>query len=139
MHLILIFPSRKKNAVCNSLSGVRKVFIICVNCRAQQTDPNDHLAEYYLALQFAYGCQVGEAMSHVKMALNLRAEHVPSLHLLILLLSAQKQYAEALHLVAAALEEYPDNLNLLYVKAHIELQSQGGEVRFILLFVRHDN
>ncbi|PNF24650.1 hypothetical protein B7P43_G18222 [Cryptotermes secundus] len=66
-------------------------------------------------------------MSHVKMALNLRAEHVPSLHLLILLLSAQKQHAEALQLVEAALEEYPDNLNLLYVKAHIELQSQGGE------------
>ncbi|XP_069687732.1 tetratricopeptide repeat protein 7B-like isoform X2 [Periplaneta americana] len=95
--------------------------------KAQQTDPNDHLAEYYLALQFAYGCQVGEAMSHVKMALNLRAEHVPSLHLLILLLSAQKQHAEALQLVEAALEEYPDNLNLLYVKAHLELHSIGGE------------
>lgn len=108
-------------------------------CRAQQTDPNDHLAEYYLALQFAYGCQVGEAMSHLKMALNLRAEHVPSLHLLILLLSAQKQHAEALQLVEAALEEYPDNLNLLYVKAHIELQSQGGEVSFILLFLRYES
>ncbi|XP_021924008.1 tetratricopeptide repeat protein 7B isoform X2 [Zootermopsis nevadensis] len=96
--------------------------------KAQQSDPNDHLAEYYLALQFAYGCQVGEAMSHVKMALNLRAEHVPSLYLLILLLSAQKQHAEALQLVEAALEEYPDNLNLFYVKAHLELQSQGGEL-----------
>jgi hypothetical protein len=74
-------------------------------------------------------------MNHVKMALNLRAEHVPSLHLLILLLSAQKQHAEALQLVEAALEEYPDNLNLLYVKAHLELQSQGGEVGSLLLFV----
>ncbi|PSN31945.1 Tetratricopeptide repeat protein 7B [Blattella germanica] len=65
-----------------------------------QVNPNDHLAEYYLGLQFAQGCQVTEAMSHVKMALNLRAEHVPSLHLLILLLSAQKQHAEALQLQA---------------------------------------
>ncbi|GFG28700.1 hypothetical protein Cfor_05984 [Coptotermes formosanus] len=95
--------------------------------KAQQTDPNDHLAEYYLALQFAYGYQVTEAISHVKMALNLRVEHVPSLHLLVLLLSAQKHDAEALQLVEAALDEYPDNLNLLYVKAHVELQSQGGE------------
>jgi len=69
------------------------------------------------------------------MALNLRVEHVPSLHLLVLLLSAQRRDAEAaLQLVEAALEEYPDNLNLLYVKAHVELQSQGGEVRFIILF-----
>jgi len=95
--------------------------------KAQQTDPNDHLAEYYLALQYAYGYQVSEAISHVKMALNLRVEHVPSLHLLVLLLSAQKHDAEALQLVEAALDEYPDNLNLLYVKAHVELQSQGGE------------
>lgn len=74
-------------------------------------------------------------MSHVKMALNLRAEHVPSLYLLILLLSAQKQHAEALQLVEAALEEYPDNLNLFYVKAHLELQSQGGEVGFIFMSI----
>ena len=92
------------------------------------------MAEYYLALQYAYGYQVTEAISHVKMALNLRVEHVPSLHLLVLLLSAQKHDAEALQLVEAALDEYPDNLNLLYVKAHVELQSQGGEVRFIILF-----
>lgn len=117
-------------AAANHLKQEKQHLVTCAFDafhKAQQTDPNDHLAEYYLALQFAYGCQVGEAMSHVKMALNLRAEHVPSLHLLVLLLSAQKQHAEALQLVEAALEEYPDNFNLLYVKAHIELQSQGGE------------
>jgi hypothetical protein len=69
------------------------------------------------------------------MALNLRVEHVPSLHLFVLLLSAQKLHAEALQLVEAALDEYPDNLNLLYVKAHVELQSQGGEVRFIMFIM----
>jgi len=68
------------------------------------------------------------------MALNLRVEHVPSLHLLVLLLSAQNNDDEALQLVEAALDEYPDNLNLLYVKARVELQSRGGEVRFIILF-----
>ncbi|KAJ4428146.1 hypothetical protein ANN_24160 [Periplaneta americana] len=127
-HKIFLLHNTKKKATCIAQSAKALACRSGVALRAQQTDPNDHLAEYYLALQFAYGCQVGEAMSHVKMALNLRAEHVPSLHLLILLLSAQKQHAEALQLVEAALEEYPDNLNLLYVKAHLELHSIGGEV-----------
>ncbi|GLH01190.1 Tetratricopeptide repeat protein 7B [Gryllus bimaculatus] len=108
---------------------------LCYEHLNQQSDPNDHLSEYYLALQYAQGSQIPEAMCHVKMALNLRPEHVPSLHLLILLLSAQKQHVEALQLTDAALEEYPDNLNLLYVKAHLELQSQGGELA--LLTAKH--
>lgn len=74
-------------------------------------------------------------MIHVKIALNLRAEHIPSLHLLILLLSAHKQYSEALHLINSVLEEYPDNLNFLYVKAHLELRSSGGEQA--LFTIRH--
>ncbi|CAG2056515.1 unnamed protein product [Timema podura] len=96
-----------------------------ISVRAQQTDPNDHLAEYYLALQYACIYQITEAVTHVKMALNLRSEHVPSLHLLVLLLSAHKQHGEALQLVEAAIEEYPDNLNLLNVKAHLELLKSG--------------
>ncbi|XP_015180157.1 PREDICTED: tetratricopeptide repeat protein 7B isoform X1 [Polistes dominula] len=96
--------------------------------KAQQCDPNDHLAEYYLAHEYAMNRQINEAMIHVKIALSLRAEHIPSLHLLVLLLSANKQYSEALHLINSVLEEYPDNLNFLYVKAHLELRSISGEV-----------
>ncbi|XP_066581343.1 tetratricopeptide repeat protein 7B [Prorops nasuta] len=103
--------------------------------KAQQCDPNDHLAEYYLAHEYAINRQMSEAMAHVKMALNLRAEHIPSLHLLALLLSAHKQYSEALHLINSVLEEYPDNLNFLYVKAHLELRSVGGEET--LFTIRH--
>lgn len=95
--------------------------------RAQQCDPNDHLAEYYLAHSYAVNRQINEAMVHVKISLNLRAEHIPSLHLLALLLSAHKQYSDALHLINSVLEEYPDNLNFLYVKAHLELHNLGGE------------
>jgi hypothetical protein len=54
--------------------------------KAQQTDPSDHLAEYYLAQQFTYGCKVTEAMNHMKRALNICFEHVLSLYLLVLLL-----------------------------------------------------
>ncbi|XP_076296118.1 LOW QUALITY PROTEIN: tetratricopeptide repeat domain 7 [Lasioglossum baleicum] len=103
--------------------------------KAQQCDPNDHLAEYYLAHEYAINRQINDAMIHVKIALNLRAEHIPSLHLLVLLLSAHKQYSEALHLINSVLEEYPDNLNFLYVKAHLELRSIGGEQA--LFTIRH--
>ncbi|XP_078050609.1 tetratricopeptide repeat domain 7 [Augochlora pura] len=103
--------------------------------KAQQCDPNDHLAEYYLAHEYAINRQINDAMIHVKIALNLRAEHIPSLHLLILLLSAHKQYSEALHLINSVLEEYPDNLNFLFVKAHLELRSMGGEQA--LFTIRH--
>ncbi|XP_028050172.1 tetratricopeptide repeat protein 7B isoform X5 [Monomorium pharaonis] len=94
--------------------------------KAQQCDPNDHLAEYYLAHEYAINRQINDAIVHVKIALNLRAEHIPSLHLFALLLSAHKQYSEALHVINSVLEEYPDNLNFLYVKAHLELRSIGG-------------
>lgn len=66
-------------------------------------------------------------MIHVKISLNLRAEHIPSLHLLALLLTAHKQYTDALNLITSVLEEYPDNLNFLYIKANIELHSIGAE------------
>ncbi|XP_024876776.1 tetratricopeptide repeat protein 7B-like, partial [Temnothorax curvispinosus] len=49
--------------------------------KAQQCDPNDHLAEYYLAHEYAINRQITDAIVHVKIALNLRAEHIPSLHL----------------------------------------------------------
>jgi hypothetical protein len=55
--------------------------------KAQWTDPSDHLAEYYLAQQFTYGCKVAEAINHVRRALNVCFKHVLSLCLLILLLS----------------------------------------------------
>lgn len=95
--------------------------------KAQQIDPNDHLVEYYLAHEHAMSRQMTDAMTHVKIALNLRAEHIPSLNLLILLLTAQKQYAEALRLIDSILEEYPDNLNFLYIKARLELYIIGEE------------
>lgn len=102
--------------------------VIGLSFRAHHIDPNDHLSEYFLALQKANACKVQEAIRHVKSALLLRADHVPSLHLLILLLSAQKQHHEALTLAKAVLEEYPDNLNIMYVQAHLELEVHGGEV-----------
>lgn len=99
--------------------------------RAQQIDPGDHLAEYHLALCYAHARKIPEAILRIKAALHLRNEHINSLQLLVLLLSAQKQYDEALQLIDAALEEFPDNLNLMYTKAHLEEHCCGGEVALL--------
>ncbi|XP_069174241.1 tetratricopeptide repeat protein 7B isoform X1 [Procambarus clarkii] len=103
--------------------------------RAQQLDSSDHLVEFYLALHYAHCYLLNEATQHVKLALYLRSAHPHSLHLLILLLSAQKDYEEALELVEASLAEYPENLHLLYVRATLEEAVYGGDVA--LLTARH--
>ncbi|KAK8722292.1 hypothetical protein OTU49_012355 [Cherax quadricarinatus] len=103
--------------------------------RAQQLDSSDHLVEFYLALHYAQCYHLNEATQHVKLALYLRSAHPHSLHLLILLLSAEKDYEEALELVEAALAEYPENLHLLYVRASLEEAVYGGEIA--LLTARH--
>ena len=53
--------------------------------------------------------QIPEAMKVIREALQLQSDHLHSLHLLALLLSASHQAAEALQLMEAALEEYPNN------------------------------
>lgn len=99
-----------------------------VSFRAREDDPYDHLTEYYLALHLACTQQINEATVHARKALSLQPEHAPSLQLVILLLTAEKQHQEASELLALALEEYPDDLNLIYLKAHLELYCEGGEV-----------
>lgn len=95
--------------------------------KAVQLDPNDHLSEYYLALQHAINYNISEALVHIKTALMLRAEHAHSLHLFVLLLTANHRPYEAMRIVKDALEEFPDNLNLMHVRAHLELHMEGSE------------
>ncbi|XP_054272006.1 tetratricopeptide repeat protein 7B isoform X2 [Macrosteles quadrilineatus] len=99
--------------------------------KSQQNDPGDHLVEYYLGLHCASKAQVAEALTHTKAALQLCPEHVPSLQLMVLLLTAQKQLTEAHALLDSALLDFPDNLNLLYVKTHLQLQMHGPEVALV--------
>lgn len=95
--------------------------------RAVQIDPNDHLSEYYLALQHAINYNIPEALAHIKTSLTLRAESVHSLHLFALLLTANHRPNEALRIVDDALEDFPDNLNLMHVQAHLQLYMKGPE------------
>jgi tetratricopeptide repeat protein 7 len=95
--------------------------------KAIQLDPNDHLSEYYLALQHAVNYNIAEALVHIKTALTLRAEHPHSLHLFALLLTANHRPNEAMRIIEDALDEFPDNLNLMHARAHIELYLKGAE------------
>lgn len=95
--------------------------------KAVQLDPNDHLAEYYLALQYALNFNIPEALNHIRVALMLRTEHANSLHLFALLLTANRRPKEALYVVEDALREFPDNINLLHVKAHLDLHLQDAD------------
>ncbi|XP_068146851.1 tetratricopeptide repeat protein 7B isoform X1 [Drosophila tropicalis] len=95
--------------------------------RAVQHDGNDHLAEYYLSLQYALLNQLNEALTHIRFALALRMEHAPCLHLFALLLTASRRPREALGVVDDALYEFPDNLQLLHVKAHLQLHLEDPE------------
>lgn len=99
--------------------------------KAVQHDPNDHLAEYYLALQHALSYNIIEALVHIRIALSLRAEHANSLHLFALLLTANRRPREALTVVNDALEEFSDNLNLLHVKAHLEVHLHDADTALV--------
>ncbi|XP_074657052.1 tetratricopeptide repeat protein 7B-like isoform X2 [Tubulanus polymorphus] len=88
--------------------------------KAHKLDNNDHVALLHLALQLAIFRKIPEAIKYVRQALKLKYDHVHSLHLLSLLLSAQKHCDEALVLIEAALDEYPDNLSLMLTKSKLE-------------------
>lgn len=106
--------------------------------RAVQSDGNDHLPEYYLAMQHALHGNISEAMAHIKQALSLRAEHANSLHLFALLLTASKRSKEALEVVEDAVVEYPDNFSMLHLKAYLELNLHDVDTALATVQVMFD-
>ncbi|XP_029453645.1 tetratricopeptide repeat protein 7B isoform X1 [Rhinatrema bivittatum] len=95
--------------------------------RAHSLSPTDHLAAFYLALQLAISRQIPEALGYVRQALQLQGDDSNSLHLLALLLSAQKHYHDALNIIDMALSEYPENFILLFSKVKLESQCRGPD------------
>ncbi|XP_028323576.1 tetratricopeptide repeat protein 7A-like [Gouania willdenowi] len=88
--------------------------------KAHSLDPQDPQIAMYLALQLALVRQVSAAMEPLQSALSLRGDDLHSLHLLTLLLSAQKHQRHALDTVGLALSQHPDNFNLLFTKVKLE-------------------
>ena len=95
--------------------------------QAADLDPGDHLANFYLGIHFASQRKLTEAHTAAMTALQLQPEHLPSLNLAILVLSARGQDEEALRLCDHALSEYPDNLAILAIKSRLEERAVGGE------------
>ncbi|KAM8859207.1 tetratricopeptide repeat protein 7A isoform 3-T3 [Spinachia spinachia] len=88
--------------------------------KAHSLDPQDAQIAMYLALQLALVRQVSAAIEPLQAALNLRGDDLHSLHLLTLLLSAQKQHRHALDTLGLALSQHPGNFNLLFTKVKLE-------------------
>ncbi|XP_053884251.1 tetratricopeptide repeat protein 7B isoform X3 [Malaclemys terrapin pileata] len=113
-----------------SLRGLQEVLqrkALLAFQRAHSLSPTDHLAAFYLALQLAISRQIPEALGYVRQALQLQGDDANSLHLLALLLSAQKHYHDALNIIDMALSEYPENFILLFSKAKLESLCRGPD------------
>ncbi|XP_068424570.1 tetratricopeptide repeat protein 7A [Clinocottus analis] len=88
--------------------------------KAHSLDPQDAQIAMYLALQLALVRQVSAAIEALQAALSLLGDNLQSLHLLTLLLSAQKHHRHALDTLDLALSQHPGNFNLLFTKVKLE-------------------
>lgn len=88
---------------------------------AVRIDPQNIDYAFHLAVQLAESRGLTEADAEVRRALNLNAGHTSCLHLLTLILSAQKQYVEALKVCDFALQKQPENFGLLECKIKLEV------------------
>ena len=78
---------------------------------------------FHYALRKAEARDLVSASAEVKRALGLNAGHTSCLHLLALILSAQRHYSEALTVCIFALQRQPENFGLLECKAKLEVIS----------------
>ncbi|KAG0261688.1 hypothetical protein BG011_000784 [Mortierella polycephala] len=80
---------------------------------------------YMLALQLAEMRDIARATLAVKESLSLNTTHIPSWHLLALLLSSQKEYERALDICAVGLKE--SDWDLAQTDAFSASQAEGEE------------
>ncbi|KAG0222152.1 hypothetical protein BGX31_009317 [Mortierella sp. GBA43] len=75
--------------------------------KAIQAFPVAFEGHYHLALQLAEMREIPKAILAAKQSLSINPSHIPSWHLLTLLLSSQKDYEKALGICAVGLKESP--------------------------------
>lgn len=80
----------------------------------------DHLIYFHEAFINARQKSYRDAIDCLRKAIELNPYHLPSFQLMILSLSAMKLYNEALVLCESALNEFENNLLLLYIKCNLE-------------------
>lgn len=114
---------------------------------AIKLNPNDYLTNFHLALHKAHKRSIKSAIDYSRKALDINPHHVPSIRLLLLCLSAMKLNADALALCQSALQEFHDDLSLLYIKCNLEqilgenkgYHSALNTAKLILRCIRHTN
>ncbi|XP_018431810.1 PREDICTED: tetratricopeptide repeat protein 7A [Nanorana parkeri] len=99
--------------------------------KAHELDPEDTQIIFFWSLQLGLVRQIADAIEHLQEALKLRKDDICSLHLLALLLSAQKQYKHATDVINMAISEYPENFSLLFTKTKLEWKHKGPEEALI--------
>ena len=98
---------------------------ICHLKRAVQLDSQNIDYVFHLGLQYAESRELAEAHLLMQQALGLNAGHTSCLHLLALILAAQKQYGGALKVCDFALQKQPENFGLLECKIKLEAVTAG--------------
>lgn len=93
--------------------------------QAMNLDPQNSDYIFRYAIQLAVAREISASMEFVQQALSISHDHPGCLHLLALLLSAMKQYSEALKICELALVEDPNNLNLIKTKISLQVIVQG--------------
>ncbi|KAF8955973.1 hypothetical protein BGZ46_002504 [Entomortierella lignicola] len=73
--------------------------------KAIEASPESFDGHYHLALQLAEMRETSKAVIAVKQSLSLDSSHIPSWHLLSLLLSSQKDYERAANIASVGLKE----------------------------------
>ena len=94
--------------------------------QAVQLDQQSVDFSFHFALQLAQSRELLQAITEVRRALSLNAGHTSCLHLLALILSAQKQYIEALKVCDFALQKQPENFGLLECKIKLEVVTNSS-------------
>ncbi len=89
--------------------------------QAARVDPQSIDYAFHLAVQLAESRELSTADTEIRRALSLNTGHTSCLHLLTLILSAQKQYVEALKVCDFALQKQPENFGLLECKIKLEV------------------
>ena len=71
---------------------------------------------------------LSKAIAYTNESIECRADCSVSLQLLTILLSAHESHSKALQIVRMGLKEFPECLNLYYIKASLQLGLEGAEV-----------
>lgn len=88
---------------------------------AASLDRKDVTYAFHLAVCLAESRQLRSAKEEVQRSLTVNPGHTGCLHLLALVLTAEKSYAEAVKICDHALQKQPDNFGLLDCKIRLDM------------------